>query len=127
MILVDSSVWIDFLRGNTATATRLAKAAENERLAVSGYILHEVLRGCRTQAQFDRYQREMQLWERVAEAEADFVRSAQLYAKLRWSGVTVPASDCLIAATALRLNWPLFTEDADFTHIPNLRLYQAPV
>lgn len=126
MLLVDSSVWVDFLRGNEHVARRLRMAAESDALAVSGMILHEVLRGSRTQAQLARFEREMGLWERVAEIEADFVEAARLYARLRWSGATVPASDCLVAAVALRLDLRLYAEDDDFDRIPGLQRYTPP-
>jgi predicted nucleic acid-binding protein len=126
VILVDSSVWVDFLRGEERAARRLRAVADREPLAVSGMILHEVLRGSRTPAQFNRYQREMELWHRVPETGADFVESARLYARLRWAGDTVPASDCLVATVALRLALPLYAEDDDFRRIPGLKLYTPP-
>ncbi len=126
MILVDSSVWVDFLRGDERTACRLRAAAGREPLAVSGMILHEVLRGSRTQAQFSRFEREMRLWHRIVETEDDFVAAARLYARLRWAGDTVPASDCLVAAVALRAAVPLYAEDNDFLRIPGLNLHQPP-
>jgi len=126
MVLVDSSVWIDFLRGDAVTAARLRTAADRESLAVTGMVLHEVLRGCRTPAQFARFEREMGLWTRLPEQEADFVESARIYAKLRWAGVTIPASDCLIAAVAMRLDLRLYAEDNDFKQIPGLKLYEPP-
>ncbi|MDO5102327.1 MAG: PIN domain-containing protein [Lautropia sp.] len=50
MIVVDSSVWIDFFRGNTQPATEALKTLlrqEAEQLVVPDLVLYEVLRGFR--------------------------------------------------------------------------------
>ena len=50
--------------------------------------------------------------------------SARLRADLKRAGRTLDAPDAWIAATALRLQCPLASDDRDFRHIPGLRLIQ---
>lgn len=58
MILVDSSVWIAHLRGQTTPATtKLELAAEREPLLVGDLILLEVLQGAKDEAQATRIER----------------------------------------------------------------------
>ena len=55
MILVDSSVWIDYLRGRrTPQAEKLDALLGSTPLAIGDLILTEVPQGCPTQRQFDQ-------------------------------------------------------------------------
>ena len=58
MIVVDSSVWIDYFNGtSTAEADRLDSLLGVEPLAIGDFILLEVLQGFREQKDFDRARR----------------------------------------------------------------------
>ena len=53
MVLVDSTVWIDLLRGrSTAAVARLRAVIEAEEAAVAPVIVQEVLQGARDEAAF---------------------------------------------------------------------------
>lgn len=55
MVLVDSTVWIDLLRGrSTAAVARLRAVIEAEEAAVAPVIVQEVLQGARDEAAFRR-------------------------------------------------------------------------
>lgn len=58
MILVDSSVWIDFFRGNdTPQVERLDALFAQERIAVGDLIMTEVLQGFRSERNFNQARR----------------------------------------------------------------------
>jgi predicted nucleic acid-binding protein len=63
----------------------------------------------------------MQLWDSEPEQPDDFIAAARLFARLRWKGIRVPSTDCLIAAVAIRRKLPLFARGGDFDHIPQLQ------
>ena len=42
---------------------------------------------------------------------------------LRWNGITIPPTDCLIAVVAIRRKLLLYANDSDFDNIPGLRRY----
>ena len=57
MILVDSSVWIDFFRGKETTQTiRLEALLDTQELAVGDLILAEVLQGFSDEGDFTKAQ-----------------------------------------------------------------------
>lgn len=124
-ILVDTSVWISYFRGSAATVALLDPLLDSGRVVISGQIMQEVLQGSRDAKAFDRLQREMRLWSYEAETPADFLAAALIFARLRWDGKTVPPSDCLVAAVALRSGLEIFAEDRHYLEIPDLRLYAA--
>ena len=121
-VLVDTSLWIDFLAGHADAVRILAALRRAHRPAICGQIKQEVLQGARHRSAFARLEREMAIWEYQPEQPEDFVDAARTYARLRWQGVTVPPGDCLIAAVAKRCGMPVCATDPHFAEIPGLRL-----
>lgn len=121
-VLVDTSVWIDFLMGDSAAVALLGRLRNSHRIVICGQIQQEVLQGSRDRKAFATLEQEFSIWDCEAEQPEDFVSAARLYATLRWKGVTVPAADCLIAAVAQRRGWPVCATDPHFTEIPGLAL-----
>lgn len=129
MILVDSSAWIEFLRGTGSAANlRLRSALRNDAdLASTDVVVMEILAGARHDADRDRLRRLLYGQHFLAvEGPADYESAAELYRLCRRAGETPrKLSDCLIAAVALRHGAELLCEDADFSaiarHVP-LRL-----
>lgn len=123
-VLVDSSVWIDFLRGLESAATAMASITKTKRIVVCGQIKQEVLQGSRDSKAFEKLNKQMSIWEYEAETPEDFIEAARMFSELRWKGITVPPGDCLIAALAKRLKLELYAHDADFDSIPHLPRYR---
>lgn len=131
MILVDTSAWIEFLRGTGSDAhLRLREELEGaEQLAACDVVLMELLAGARDDADRDRLRRLVFGLEFLAvEGPADYERAAELYRHCRRAGETPrKLSDCLIAAVAIRDGCGLLAADADFetiaSHTP-LRLVE---
>lgn len=121
MTLVDSSAWIEFLRG---TGSRLHKRlhsalAAGEPLSCTDVILMEVLAGARDRADRDDLRRLLYGVEFLAvDGPADYEQAAELYRLCRAGGDTPrQLTDCLIAAVAIRNEAELLCEDADFLAI----------
>jgi predicted nucleic acid-binding protein len=123
-VLVDSSVWIDFFRGTHDAVKTLGAIIKDGRVVICGQILQEVLQGSRDANAFEKIERKMSLWEYEAEQAVDFRLAARLFAQLRWADITVPPSDCLIAAVAKRCGIPIYASDPHFGKIPQVRLFE---
>jgi hypothetical protein len=123
-ILVDSSTWIDFLVGDPRAVAMLGLLKQSRAVVICGTVKQEVLQGSRDAKALARLEREMSIWRYEAERPEDFVEAARIYAALRWKGVTVPASDCLIAAVARRLGARVAATDPHFAAIPGVRLWE---
>ena len=119
MILADTSVWIDYLRG----APTVAAAALDERLAerevlMCGPVATELLTGVQASER-------MRLWEVLsaltwADLErADWFVAGDVRAELRARGVQVSLPDVLIAAAAAS-RATLWTRDRHFEAIAEL-------
>ena len=123
-VLVDTSVWIDYLDGREASVKGLNLLIKSGRVAACGQIRQEVLQGSRDDKAFAKLDAQMALWASEAEEPADFIEAARIFARLRWSGMTIPPTDCLIAAVAIRRKLPLYANDNDFDDIPGLSRYR---
>src|ERR1700688_4136963 len=118
-MLVDSSVWIAYLRGDSSIeAELLAKALEHgEAIWLAPPILQEVLQGADSSARFNQWDRALgELPMLVAPGAREGTRNAaSLYARCRWAGITPrSANDCLIATHAIFAGVPLLHRDRDF-------------
>jgi predicted nucleic acid-binding protein len=121
VIVVDTSVWIDFFGGrDTPPVGRLLRCLDDgEDVALTDIILTEILQGIRTDAEVRRVDERLSVFEVLRLRDlADFRRAAALYRSARRQGVTVRrTSDCLIAAVCVREQVPLLHADSDFEHL----------
>ena len=117
MILVDSSVWIEFFRSAaTPQAEWLDRHLEAEQLVVGDLILAEVLRGFKDDRGFNEARRLLGQLEQVSLCGPDLaVEAARNYRRLRSQGVTVRGTvDVIIATRCLTNGLRLLHSDRDF-------------
>jgi predicted nucleic acid-binding protein len=126
MILVDSSVWIDFFNGrNVAAVARLTDLLEDASapLVMADLVLFEVLRGFRDEQDFNAARRtlaELPVVEIGGAEEA--LRAAQHYRALRAHGRTVHSPiDVLLASYCIEHDCALLHSDRDFDVLESLR------
>lgn len=128
MVLVDSSVWIDYFNARaTAQVEWLRRVLddESEVLAIADYILLEVLQGFRRPQQFrSAFDALSGLPCFLLGGRERCVAAAESYRKLRAQGVTVRSGiDVLIATFCLEEDVSLLHNDRDFDQLEkHLRL-----
>lgn len=117
MILVDSSVWIDYFRGvSTLQTDRLDLLLGTDHLAIGDIILTEVLQGFTRQRDFDLALEHLSALTLVEIGGRDVaVRAAANFRRLRALGVTPRKTiDTLIATRCIESGYPLLFSDRDF-------------
>ncbi|MBK6864235.1 MAG: PIN domain nuclease [Ideonella sp.] len=117
MILVDSSVWIDFFRNKpTLQAEWLDRNLGVEGLVVGDLILAEVLQGFKEDKGFNDAKRLLGQLEQVNVGGSDLaIDAARNYRRLRALGVTVRGTiDVLIATRCVTNGLRLLHSDRDF-------------
>ena len=117
MILVDSSVWIDFFRNqHTAQAEWLDRNLDVEGLLVGDLILAEVLRGFKDDRGFNEARRLLGRLQQVSLGGEELaVEAARNFRKLRSRGVTIRGTiDLIIATRCLVDGFRLLHSDRDF-------------
>ena len=117
MILVDSSVWIDYLRGvETKQTDRLHGLLGLEPAAVGDLILTEVLQGTTTDKEFKEVLKLLNSLEVVSlGGHSVAVQAARNFRALREKGVTIRKTiDCIIATRCIMDGLTLLHSDKDF-------------
>lgn len=117
MILVDSSVWIDYFRGRANQQTELLDALlGKEPLAVGDLILTEVLQGFNDEREFNQARRLMTSLVIIDLGGRDVaIQAAKNFRALRSLGVTVRKTiDVVIATRCINNEMPLLFGDRDF-------------
>jgi predicted nucleic acid-binding protein len=122
MILVDTSVLIDFLKGSkTEGSLKFQDILERKiPFGITSFILQEVLQGAASEKEFSLLRRYLssQRFYDLKDPVDSFAEAAKLYMECRKKGITVRSTiDCLIARTALEHNLLLLHNDNDFNAI----------
>ncbi|MDX3772817.1 PIN domain nuclease [Chromatiaceae bacterium AAb-1] len=129
MILVDSSVWIDYFNGNETHETLiLDKTLGIQPVAIGDLILTEVLQGFRADKDYQtacRLMNQLAVFELLGKDMA--FKSAENFRKLRKKGITIrKTADVIIASFCIEHRIPLLFSDKDFRpFISHLGLIEA--
>jgi predicted nucleic acid-binding protein len=127
MILVDTSVVIDYARGRDAKLQALLPTLS---VAICGITRAEILCGTRTPAHRRNLLTLLGAFHQVPLPDLLWDSEGDHLALLRLGGVTVAFQDVVIATVALANDIELWTRDLHFTHVqrlvPALKLFHEP-
>ena len=129
MILVDSSVWIDFFNGTACAETdKLNEILGLEEVVIGDLILAEVLQGFRSDTDYKAAKNvltSLTVHDLLGKEMA--IKSANNFRKLRKKGITIrKTADVIIATYCIDNKIPLLFTDKDFVpFVDNLRLKSA--
>lgn len=117
MLVVDTSVWVDYFNGVKNPQTDFLDAVlDNTPIVIGDRILAEVLQGFRHDPDFEKVRRAFGKF--VQESMVDpalAVQSARNYRFLRQKGITVRKTiDSLIATYCIENDHQLLHNDSDF-------------
>lgn len=131
MIVVDSSVWIDFLNGRNAPHVRQLRAlVGTEEIIVGDLMLCEVLQGLDSERAAREVEALLRRFEIVPMAgDAIATAAARNFRSLRRRGITVRKTiDLLIGTWCIHNSGPLLHNDGDFRPMAlYLGLIEVPV
>ena len=117
MILVDSSVWIDYYNGNTTAQTeKLDELLGRRHLAIGDLILTEVLQGFRSDKEFEEAYNQLTSYTVVElGGEQIALQAARNFRRLRKLGLTVRNTvNTVIATRCIEDGHTLLHSDRDF-------------
>ncbi len=133
MILVDTSVLIDYLKGADNIKVKLLDEIIKRKtpFGISPLIYQEILQGSKDQKEFDvlkEYLETIPIYQ-LRNGLESHTEAARLNLKCRKLGITIRSTiDLLIVQTALENNLYLLHNDADFDHIQkvaeDLKIYE---
>ena len=118
MIIVDTSVWIDYFNGKDTDETNLLDAAlGNQEVAIGDLIALEILRGFRLDKDYNTAKKHLGNLHQYSMLSPELaLKAADYYRKLRKKGVTIrKTADVIIATFCIEEKLPLLYTDRDFT------------
>lgn len=122
MILIDTSVLIDFFKGKKNEKTkRLEEAIENQTpFGICNLIYQEVLQGAKNEKEFEKLKEYLstQKFYELKNGKASYEKAAEIYFQCRKQGVTIKSTiDILIAQICLENKLVLLHNDEDYVNI----------
>ena len=122
MIIVDSSVWIDYFNGRETVQTdKLDELLEIEPIGIGYIILAEVLQGFREDKDYQTAKQVLTSLTVFNMLNSDLaIQSANNFRTLRKRGITIrKTNDVIIATFCIENNYSLLFSDKDFVPFVN--------
>jgi predicted nucleic acid-binding protein len=124
MILLDSDVMIDLLRQYPPAIKWFNTLDDDEELLLPGYVVMELIQGCRNKIEQERLQRELATFGVIWPAPADCDEALDIFTEYHLSH-NAGLLDVLIGQIAVALRVPLYTFNQKHYHfIPRLQTIQ---
>ena len=122
-VLIDTSVWSQALRRQTAETSstaqervvnELKELINDSRIAMLGPVRQELLSGVKTQKQFETLQQILSVFSDETLLKEDYEKAAKNFNQCRQAGVQGSNTDFLICAVSMLRGWPIYSLDRDF-------------
>jgi len=124
MILLDSDVMIDLLRQYPPATGWFDALDDEEELLLPGYVVMELIQGCRNKVEQERLRRELATYGIVWPVPADCDEALDVFTEYHLSH-NAGLLDVLIGQTAVALEVPLYTfNQKHYRFIPGLQTIQ---
>jgi predicted nucleic acid-binding protein len=119
LVLIDTSGWICFFshRGYEEMKKRISALLEEDRVAIAGPILIELIQGTRNEEEKGKVEGYVKGLHWLPVTDEHWHQSANFAFKLRRKGITSSAIDVLIATLAMDYQCSLLHKDSDFDQI----------
>lgn len=125
MILVDSSVWIDFITGTSGSHNTALQAliSDMHDICLTDINVMEVLRGIKNDLVYRKIRDDLMSFNILSAAGiSTYHDAAELYRSARRTGITVNSTfDCLIAQIAIENNVSILSKDKDFQRLAEVQ------
>jgi predicted nucleic acid-binding protein len=122
-VLVDTCIWIEFFRKNTAAAQALTDLIEAGRAVIAGVVMYELTQGVRSDKERTTIRNLLAGLDYVEMSPDLWGAAGGLGRAFKRKGHNIPMSDLLLGAIAIKHNLSLFTTDTHFDTIPGLKRY----
>lgn len=125
MIIVDTSVWIEFFRNeDSQVSNHLKQLLRSGKVTLTGMILAEILQGIKSPREVKIVKRNFKALPFIETPKEIWQLAGETSASLQKQGITVPLSDILIGIIAIEKGSKIFTFDKHFEKIPNIILHK---
>ncbi len=123
-VIVDTSVWIEYFKNNPRYVEIIESGLIKGNVYITGPIIAELLLGIKSDKEHSLLSSHIEAVPFLECGSAEWKKAGEISFIIRKSGLTIPLTDVIIAATAINNNASVLTLDAHFSLIPGVVLYQ---
>lgn len=124
MVIVDTSVWIEFLRNkDSSISNHLKQLLRSGKVAITGMILAEILQGIKNPSEAYTVKKSLEPLPFIEMQKDLWQLAGETSASLRKKGIIIPLSDIIIGVIADRKKYEIFSLDSHFEKIPGVTLH----
>jgi predicted nucleic acid-binding protein len=117
-ILIDTSVWIEYFRNNSAALVdAVAEVVKNRQICVPRIVLAELMQGAKSERELSVIGEFMEAFTIVDQTDQAWLKAGRLSYELKRKGKNVNLTDCYIAVLAQENDCAVLTLDQHFKDI----------
>ncbi len=121
-IIIDTSVWIEYFKNNQDYVPFIEDGLNLENILISGLIISELLHGIKSEKEYKLLSESISAVPYAECIYEDWIRTGEILYNLKKKGISVPLTDVLISAIAIRYNASVLTLDKHFKNIARIKL-----
>ena len=121
-ILADTSVWIEYFRGNDEMTSFVEENLFEGKIYINGIVLAEIIQGIKSEKKSNELSSSISSIPYIDIAMSDWSLAGKISRDLRKNGITIPLTDIGLAATAINNDLLIATYDNHFKYIPDIDL-----
>lgn len=121
-IIVDTSAWIEYFKNNQDYVQFIEDSLNLENILISGLIISELLHGVKSEKEYELLSESISAVPYAECIYEDWITTGEMLYNLKKKGITVPLTDVLISAIAIRYNASVLTLDKHFKSIGKIKL-----
>ena len=126
MVLIDTSIWVEYLRGNKKEIVESVTGLIRTRRAVlCGIVLSELLAGVSTKKSRDTLKETLDALDYTEVSKDTWILASAMSNDLKHRGISIPLSDLILAALSVENKSEIFTLDSHFARIPDIKRFKA--
>jgi len=101
-IIVDTSAWIEYFKNNQDYVQFIEDSLNLENILISGLIISELLHGVKSEKEYELLSESISAVPYAECIYEDWITTGEMLYNLKKKGITVPLTDVLISAIAIR-------------------------
>jgi predicted nucleic acid-binding protein len=122
LVIVDTDILVTaYNRKRSPERAELTRLIDAGEAATTGVILAEVLRGARSDTEYDEMIEELLAMPYIDGGQQAWLAAARILYDLKRAGQIIPLADAIIAAEALLSGSTVYGHDEHFRRVPGLR------
>ena len=124
-VLIDTSIWIDYFKGQDKNILEKVKdLVVSLRAVLCGVVLSELLSGIRETRDRETLKGIVDAIDYIEVSKSTWVQAGETFSKLRQRGLTIPLSDLVVSSLARENDYELWSCDSHFDCIPGLKRFR---